>query len=145
MGINFKQVGNDTQTTDFAPLPEDRYTVKISDAVVGKTKNDHDMITVTFDITEGKYVNRKLWSNFTLTDKAYIYMYALLKSIGSNLIENEDVEPDDIKNALIGGKCTVYATIENSGVTNKPRNTVGNFKPLGEAEEVSSGKANLFK
>jgi len=64
------------------------------------------MITVTFDVMEGKYTNRKLWSNFTLTDKAYVYIYTLLKAIGSDLIEEENVQPSDIAKALLGGKCS---------------------------------------
>lgn len=146
MGINFKEIGDNAQNTDFAPLPEARYNVKITAAELGKTKNDNDMITVTFDVMEGKYTNRKLWSNFTLTDKAYVYLYTLLKAIGSDLIDEEDVEPSDIAKALIGGQCSVMAQIDNNTLNGKPRNTVGNFKSLEEAGELANvGSKKLFE
>jgi len=136
MGINFKEIGENAQNTDFQPLPEARYNVKITAAELGKTKNDNDMITVTFDVMQGKYTNRKLWSNFTLTDKAYVYIYTLLKAIGSSLIDEEDVAPKDIAQALIGGQCSVMANVEQ-GLNGKDRNTVSNFKSLEEAGELA--------
>jgi hypothetical protein len=146
MGVNFKKVGENASNTDFQPLPENRYNVKITAAVVGKTKNENDMITVTFDVTEGKYTNRKLWSNFTLTEKAYVYLFSLLKAIGSDLIDNEDVEADEIAKALIGGQCSVMASIESNTQTGKPRNTIGNFKSLEEAGELAEMKeTTLFE
>jgi len=137
MGVNFKKIGEDAGNTDFQPLPEGRYNVKITAAEVGKTKNDNDMITVTFDVMDGKYTNRKLWSNFTLTDKAYVYIYTLLKAVGSDLIDEEDVEPSDISKSLIGGKCSIMASIDNNTLNGKPKNTVGGFKSLAEAGELA--------
>lgn len=147
MGINFKKIGEDSQNTEFAPLPEDRYNTKISAAEVGKTKTGHTMITVTFDVASGKYTNRKLWSNFTLTDTAQVYIYTLLKAIGSNIIKEEDVEPEDIAQELIGKECSVYATIENSNKPGKLRNRVGAFKSLTDTAELTSTKTpgSLFK
>jgi hypothetical protein len=137
MGVNFKKIGADAGNTDFQPLPEGRYNVKITAAEVGKTKNDNDMITVTFDVMDGKYTNRKLWSNFTLTDKAYVYIYSLLKAVGSDLIDEENVEPSDISKSLIGGKCSIMASIDNNTLNGKPRNTVSGFKSLAEAGELA--------
>ena len=146
MGVNFKKIGEDAGNTDFQPLPEARYNVKITAAEVGKTKNDNDMITVTFDVTEGKFTNRKLWSNFTLTDKAYVYIYSLLKAVGSDLIDEEDVEPSDISKSLIGGTCSVMAQIDNNSLNGKPRNTVSSFKSLAEAGELANiSSKNLFE
>ncbi len=138
MGVNFKKVGENAGNTDFQPLPEDRYNVKITAAVVGATKNNNEMITVTFDVVEGKYTNRKLWSNFTLTEKAFVYLFSLLKAIGSDLIDSEDVETDDIAKALVGGQCSVMASIESNTQTGKPRNTVSSFKSLEEAGELAT-------
>jgi len=136
-GINFKKIGEDAGNTDFQPLPEGRYNVKITAAEVGTSKSGKDMITTTFDVIEGKYTNRKLWSNFTLTDKAYVYIYTLLKAIGSDLIDEENVTPKQIASALIGGKCSVMASVENNTQSGKPRNTVGLFKSLDEAGELA--------
>lgn len=147
MGINLKEIGENAQNTDFQPLPEARYNVKITAAELGKTKNDNDMITVTFDVMEGKYTNRKLWSNFTLTDKAFVYIYALLKAIGSSLIDEEDVEPKEIAKSLIGGQCSVMAQVDNNTLNGKPRNTVSGFKSLEEAGELAdvSSSTKLFE
>ena len=145
-GINLKKIGEDAGNTDFQPIPEARYNVKITAAEVGKTKQGNDMITVTFDVMEGKYTNRKLWSNFTLTDKAYVYIYTLLKAIGSDLIEEENVQPSDIAKALLGGKCSVMASIDNNTLNGKPRNTVGGFKSLDEAGELAEvSSKSLFE
>jgi len=137
MGINLKEVGENAQNTDFQPLPEGRYNVKITAAEVGKTKAGNEMITVTFDVTEGKYTNRKLWSNFTLTDKAYVYIYTLLKATGSDLIDEEDVNAADIAQGLMSGQCSVNVNIDNNTLNGKPRNTVTNFKSLEEAGELA--------
>lgn len=146
MGINFKKTGEDAQNTDFAPLPEDRYNTKISAAEVGKSKGGNTMITVTFDVISGKYTNRKLWSNFTLTDTAQVYMYALLKAIGSKMINEENVEADDIAQELIGKQCSVFATIENSNKPGQLRNKVGVFKPITSSDtEDTKSSGNLFK
>ncbi len=146
MGVNFKKVGEAAGNTDFQPLPEDRYNVKISAATVGTTKNNHEMITVTFDVTEGKYTNRKLWSNFTLTEKAYVYIYSLLKAVGSDLIDSEDVDTSGISTALVGGQCSVMVTIETNTQNGKPRNLVSNFKSLEEVSDlVDLKEAKLFE
>ena len=144
MGINFKKIGEKADNTDFQPLPEDRYNVKITEAKTAKTKNDNDMITVTFDVTDGDFTNRKLWSNFTLTEKAYVYIYTLLKAVGSNLIDEEDVTIEDISKALIGGKCSVMTGIE-TGTNGKPRNTISNYKSLEEVGELAGKSASLFE
>jgi len=136
-GINFKKIGQDAGNTDFQPLPEGRYNVKITAAEVGKSKNGNDMITVTFDVVEGKFTNRKLWSNFTLTDKAYVYIYTLLKAIGSDLIDEENVSTNDIATALVGGKCSLLAGVDNNTLNGKPRNTVSGYKSLEEAGELA--------
>lgn len=143
MGINLKKIGEDAGNTDFAPLPEDRYNVKITAAAVGKTKNEHDMITVTFDVTEGKFTNRKLWSNFTLTEKAYVYLYSLLKATGSELLDDEDADKVDIATSLVGGKCSVMVSIDSNTLNNKPRNVISNYKSLAEAGTLAN--TNLFE
>ena len=140
-----KKVGEDAGNTDFQPLPEARYNVKITAAEIGKTKKNNDMITATFDVTEGDYTNRKLWSNFTLTEKAYVYIYSLLKAVGSDIIDSEDVEPSDIAKSLIGGKCSVMVSIEANPMNDKPRNTVSNFKSLEEAGDLAGQNKNLFE
>ena len=147
MGINFKKVGEEAQNTDFAPLPEDRYNTKISAAEVGQTKHGNTMITVTFDVIGSKYANRKLWSNFTLTETAQVYIYALLKAVGSDIINEENVEPEDIARELIGKECSVYATIENSNKPGKLRNKVGGFKSIADGAELAGNKTpgSLFK
>lgn len=143
MGINLKKIGEDAGNTDFEPLPEDRYNVKITAAAIGKTKKDNDMITVTFDVIEGKYTNRKLWSNFTLTDKAYVYLYSLLRATGSTLLDNEDVTKEEITKSLVNGKCSVMVSIDTNTLNNKPRNVVANFKSLAEAGELAN--TSLFE
>ena len=144
MGINLKKIGEEAGNTDFQPLPEDRYNVRISAAVLAKTKSDKDMITVTFDVTNGDYTNRKLWSNFTLTDKAYVYIYTLLKAVNSDLIDEEDVKVEAISGALIGGKCSIMAGIE-MGTNGKARNTVSNYKSLEEAGDLANQTKSLFE
>lgn len=144
MGINFKKLGENLQNIDYPPLPEGRYNVKIVEATLGKTKNSNDMITVTFEVINGKYTNRKLWSNFTLTEKAYVYLYSLLKAIHSPLVEEEDVEAEDIAKALIGGTCSVLVQVDNSG--DKVKNTVSNYKSLEEAGELAdTTSSKLFQ
>ena len=101
MGINFKDIGKNSGG-DFKPLPENRYNVKVDKAEVKTASTGTTMIATEFVITDGDFKGRKLWNNFTLTPKAYVYLYSFLKSAGSNMISNEDVDENRVASDMVG-------------------------------------------
>jgi hypothetical protein len=130
MGINFKDVGQNSGG-DFTPLPENRYNVKVEKAEVKTASTGTTMISAEFVITDGDFKGRKLWNNFTLTPKAYVYLYNFLKSAGSNMISNEDVDENKVASDMIG--LTASAFVEPRTTTNgNPTNVMGKFSKVTE-------------
>lgn len=153
MGINLKEINDNSNTnTEFKALPDDRYTLVIDSATLGTAKNGTtEMIKVAFTVTDGKFKNRKLWTNFTLTQKSYVFILGLLKAIKSPLVEAADVEYDEICKALVKGKCTAWVET-SAGFNGKPQNNLSKFAAI-EGAPASTGttpsvpsatKANLF-
>tara|TARA_Y100000593_G_scaffold85663_1_gene163047 strand:- start:167 stop:577 length:411 start_codon:yes stop_codon:yes gene_type:complete len=130
MGINFKDIGQNSGG-DFTPLPENRYNVKVEKAEVKKASTGTTMISTEFVITDGDFKGRKLWNNFTLTPKAYVYLYNFLKSAGSDMISNEDVDENQVAADMVG--LTASAFVEPRTTTNgNPTNVMGKFSTVTE-------------
>lgn len=142
MGINFKDIGQNTGG-DFSPLPENRYNVKVEKAEVKKASTGTTMISAEFVVIDGDFKGRKLWNNFTLTPKAYVYLYNFLKAAGSKMISNEDVDEDQVASDMVGLSASTY--VETRTTTNgNPANVMGKFSGM-DATAATGADANLFK
>ncbi len=142
MGINFKDIGQNSGG-DFSPLPENRYNVKVEKAEVKKASTGTTMISTEFVVTDGDFKGRKLWNNFTLTPKAYVYLYNFLKSAGSNMISNEDIDENQVASDMLG--LTASAFVETKTTINgNPSNVMGKFSGL-DATAATGKNAELFK
>lgn len=108
MGYNMKKTGEESNT-GFESLPEDRYNVKVVEARMEIAKTGTEMIATTFEVLDGKFKNRKLWNNFTLTDKSMVYLYSFLKGAESDLINAEDAEASDFIAKMPGMRVSVFA------------------------------------
>lgn len=51
----------------FEKVPEGNYIVAVTDMFVGKTKSDKDALKITFTISDGKDINKKLYYTQVLT------------------------------------------------------------------------------
>lgn len=142
MGINFKDIGQNTGG-DFSPLPENRYNVKVEKAEVKKASTGTTMISAEFVVIDGDFKGRKLWNNFTLTPKAYVYLYNFLKAAGSKMISNEDVDENQVASDMVGLSASTY--VETRTTTNgNPANVMGKFSGM-DATAATGADANLFK
>lgn len=103
-----KKTGEESNT-GFDSLPENRYNLKVTDAKMETAKTGTEMIATTFEVLDGEFKNRKLWNNFTLTDKSMIYLYSFLKGAESDLVNAEDVEASDIVAKMPGMRVSVFA------------------------------------
>ena len=142
MGINFKDIGQNSGG-DFTPLPENRYNVKVEKAEVKTASTGTKMISAEFVVTEGDFKGRKLWNNFTLTPKAYVYLYNFLKSAGSTMITDENV--DEVKVAAEMPGLTASAFVETRTTTNgNPANVMGKFSGT-DATAATGTNTTLFE
>lgn len=113
--INFKsEVKTQTTTTDFEPLPEDRYTLRVEKAEKSPTKAGGEKISTTFvvesgELTKLKFKGRKIWHNFNIGGKSNIYLYNFLKAINSPLIDNDNITIETIIIEMQGKVVTALA------------------------------------
>jgi hypothetical protein len=143
MGINFKEVGETQRSGDgFEPLPEGRYNLVVENAELTTASTGNEMIKTTFHVTDGIFINRKLWSNFVLTPKAYGFLFGFLRAAGSDLVTKEDVEPNEIADGLVGLKVSAY-TEPGKTPNGNPTNPISKYKGIIEGEELTG--ASLFE
>jgi hypothetical protein len=137
MNLNFKSEVS-KQQNDFDPLPEDRYTLKVIEGKYDLSKiKKTPQIALTLEVISEKYKNRKLWHNFTWTDKAAPVIYSFLKAIKSPLHDADNVEPEQLATGVVGGVFSAFVEIELTPSGNK-RNKISRFNPV-EGGEVPTG------
>lgn len=136
MGINFKKFNDNNNkdgnnsggSNDFELLPDDDYKLEAEDVSTYEARTGTPMMKVQFGITDGKYKNRKVWHQFPLTEKAMVFIINYLKKIGSDLVDKENVEVQDIIGEIEGSK--IIGEVGREQLDNGPINTVNKFKPL---------------
>ena len=105
MGYNLRDVKGST----FDPIPEGRYTVTVDKAELTTTKDSgNPMIKVTLKIVEGDNKGRLAWDNFVLVEKSLWKLKGFLEAIDSKISESADVTEQDIANAMVGAKVSVF-------------------------------------
>ncbi|MBC8409979.1 MAG: DUF669 domain-containing protein [Rhodobacteraceae bacterium] len=141
MSLNFKETGKTSGGT-FDPLPEGRYNVQVEEATLTTASTGTEMIKSTFIVTEGEFKGRKLWNNFTLTQKSLVYLYNFMKAAGSTVIDQEDVDEAEVATSMKG--LIVSAFVESTTTnTGNPTNKISKWAPPLEAG-ATGGAANLF-
>lgn len=129
MGINFKKVA-ETSSGSFDPLPENRYIVTVENAELKTASTGNEMIGVQFNVADGEFKGRKLWHNFTLTPKSYVYLFNFLKAAGSDLITKDDVEPTELADSMLGMTVSAYVEVRNNNMGNAV-NSMSKFTAAG--------------
>lgn len=125
--INFKDI--EETAPEFKSLPEDWYTLEVTEAEVATSSTNKEMIKVTFVVTEGKYKNRNLWSNFTIGGKATTFLYSFLKALNSPLIKDDaEHSVEEIALSIRNSKCSAY--VVPSAYNNKETNTILKYKEV---------------
>jgi hypothetical protein len=147
MGYNLKKAADNDSSGDFQALPAGRYTLQVEDADVQSSSTGKPMIAVTFTVVSGEFANRKLWHNFTITEKALPFLTRFLKACGSNIIEEEDVEAYAIAQDMLKKVVTAY-TEPGKTINGNPKNDLKNWKSVKEAsgldDDTASADDELF-
>lgn len=138
MKINF----GDIKSSTLDSLPEDRYQVKIENAIL-KTTNDglNQMVALTFVVMDGEFKKRKLWENVTLTEKSLWRLKQILEFSGSPLAAKE-ADIQDVIDDIIGRYLDVYAVPDKTN-TGNPTNKITTFYESSLSEEETSPESDI--
>jgi len=127
----------------YAPLPEDRYTLKVEKATHRETRKAGSFVVdAQMVITEGEFKNRKVWNNFSTSPKAIRFIANVLNvSGGSKVIGSGNVSGDDLAAEMVGRTFTAMCV---PGVTNTGK-PVTNLDVLSvaSAEEVTGNAGSV--
>ena len=134
MNYNLKAAANNDSGGDFQALPAGRYTLKAEAAEVKSSAKGNSMISVTFKVVGGDYANRKLWHNFTLTEKALPFLTRFLKAAGSDIFEEEDVSGEAIAQDIVGKVVSGY-TEPGKTINGNPKNDLKNWSAVTDAAD----------
>lgn len=90
MAIDIDKIKEDyeeEQQGDFETLPVGEYHCFVYDMEGRMSSNDNPMISITLKVADGEYKNRQLWTNVTLTAKAWWKVEEFFEAVGYNIGE----------------------------------------------------------
>lgn len=112
LGNDFTESFSNVQTTDYDPLPEGEYLLRVETADIKDTKDGTGMyIKVMFDVLGPSHQGRKIFTNFNIRNSS-----SVAESIGKQQLKNLVVaghvqEPlrdsDQLIGATVRGKVTI--------------------------------------
>ena len=154
MGLNLKDKKANMKTGEYAPIPDARYELKVSETKIKTASTGKVMVATTFDIISGKFSGRKIWNNFVMTDASAGFLVSFLSACGSELINSEDVTPEMIAKDIKGKTVSAWAETAK-GTNGKPQTSIAKWKAIeggasggadvGETQVASGGKQALFE
>jgi len=108
VAIRVNMTGQEAASTDREPLPAGKYHLKITDMELTYTKEtaknpNKPMFNFEFTVQDGKYAERKCWTNACLFDGALYTISQILKALGHELNPNGgDIDVPDERKFYIG-------------------------------------------
>ena len=145
MNYNLKNAASNDTGGDFQALPADRYALKAEEAEVKSSAKGNSMVAITFKVVGGEFNNRKLWHNFTLTEKALPFLVRFLTAVGSDIANEEDVSGEAIAQDIVGRTVSAYTT-PGKTINGNPKNDLTLWKPVTDAVGTTSNSNDeLFK
>lgn len=140
MQLNLKQAAENVQAPgEYTIITPNRYTFVVDSAQEKISKNSNTpMIEVVLRIDEGQeFANRKLWTNFSLSEKAQVYLVKFIEATGKiSLLQEEAATTEQVCREIVGTSVSGYVKISGRG--DKPRNEVGEFIAVTSANKVKS-------
>ena len=134
-----KQYEEENQNGDFETLPIGEYNCFVYELEGKISSNDNPMISITLKVTDGEYENRRLWTNATLTPKAWFKVEEFFDAVNydmDNLPELAET-PQEIVSAVqddvLGTK--VNAVVDHRTWNGKEQENVKKLKqftPIGD-------------
>jgi hypothetical protein len=119
----------------FEPIPEGLYLAKITKAETKQAKSGGTYLSVEFTISGGKFADRKVWTNFTITSKSETaerigraQLKALCLAIGV-FGTLEDTR------ALLAGELAIEVYIRPAENGFKARNEISEFYNMNDIEQ----------
>lgn len=104
----------------FEPIPDDTYTVEVTDISEVKKGSKSSYVTVELTVAEGEYENRKLWTNLMIDGKAAgMFVDFINKALGTDYkvedLEELEINTDDLIGAKVGVTTKAEEYPEGSG------------------------------
>ena len=91
MTININDIKNEYKNEhknkDFETMPVGTYDCFVYDLEGGLSQNGNPKIDITLKVAEGDYKNRNIWTNITLTPKAWWKVEEFFEAIKYNIEE----------------------------------------------------------
>lgn len=128
MGIDISQIREDYEEEqgEFETLPVDTYPCFVYNMEGRVSSNDNPMISITLKVAKGEYKNRQLWTNVTLTAKAWWKVEEFFEAVDYN-IGNLPSQVDSAQE--------VVAAIREDIIGSKVDADVGHREYQGETQE----------
>lgn len=114
MTINIDEIKEQyEEENDFDTIPKGKYPCFVYEMEGGQSKNNNPTIYITLKIAKGEYQNRQLWTNITLTPKAWWKVDEFMKAVDYNMdelpssVETPEEVVAHIKDDVLGSKVMV--------------------------------------
>ena len=114
----------------FEPIPNGSYSALVQQAEVSQTSNGKLMFKLTWQITEGPYANRKVWSNMVVSPESPPALGIMFKHMAALGLDAEFFKagpsPDQVANAMNGKGATLVVDQRewNGEIRNEVKNIV---------------------
>jgi hypothetical protein len=115
-------------------IPQGEYRVQVTDTETKESKSGKPMLGLTFEIVEGDYENRKLFSNLMLDDPKALWRTRrdLGVLLGTSDLEGQfDFNTEDLIGAEAIAKVTHRVWKESDGGDGEARPNVQKLEPVG--------------
>jgi hypothetical protein len=127
MGYNLK----DTKKTEFEPIPEGRYSLRVESVEVIPHEKDNvsgEKIALTMVVTDGTYKNRKVWDN-VFVPWALWKARQILEAGGSRLADSDNITAQGMATAMKGIEVSAFLE-PKTGNNNNILINVSQYKSL---------------
>lgn len=128
-------LGN-VEAMSFEAIPKGRYPAVIEELDYEISKSSKKpMWNVRFSITDGEYVNRKLFMYMSFSDKALPMTKTNIAALGaSELLENAFNPKKVAESQMLIGRNVILKVAIEKGQDDEPRNAVKQLFPMGSDE-----------
>ena len=120
----------------FEALPEGNYDLELAEAEIKDASTGTKMLACQFKVLEGEYVNRRVFRNFPLTEKAIGFVKALYDACGIELMALREggriemnIEPGELIGQQVSATVTIRKYNDNTG-TEREGNDMKNLRSL---------------
>jgi hypothetical protein len=139
--IPWDELMDAADNSDFAPIPQSDYDVKIIETEATKSSTDKPMWKITTEVLNGPHAGRKVWTQQTLTMDNPDALNVFFRQMAAAGLTGEffKTKPTNqqIADALLGRQFRAKVTIrEWQGV---PRNNIKQWNPLGAGGGAPGG------